>query len=154
EPRSERSRTEMESKLREMFDRRGNDVSVPPVMPGNLRRRTRLFRLRYGVGALVIAVATYGAAVGIQSLARSEPRIPTKVPSPHPPSPVVPHVTMSRTNASGVVLEDLQGEVVGTFPNLPARAHEVTVSPDGHTIAFSRADRIYTIGVDGTNLRA
>ena len=69
--------------------------------------------------------------------------------------PPLPNTNLSRSEVSHVVLAGLDGEVVGEVPNLPVRAREVAVSPDGRMIAFSFGPYtgIWTMGVDGTNRR-
>jgi Tol biopolymer transport system component len=52
-------------------------------------------------------------------------------------------------------LLSLRGQQIGEIPSLPRRATELSVSPDGRMLAFSHGPYagIWTIGVDGTNLR-
>jgi Tol biopolymer transport system component len=68
---------------------------------------------------------------------------------------VEPHVKITRGFVRGFTLMSLEGEGLGKIPNLPRTALDVSVSPDGHMIAFSKGrwHGIWTIGVDGTNLQ-
>ena len=71
----------MQTKLRELFDRRGGDISVSPEMPPRLPRRVRFHRVRYAMGALAVAVASLGAVTAIQTLDRRERTVPGETPN-------------------------------------------------------------------------
>lgn len=75
----------METKLRELFERRGEDISPPPEMPARLRRRVQLYRARYTVGVLALAAAVaFGALTGARELFAIQDRQPADRPAPVP----------------------------------------------------------------------
>lgn len=75
----------METTLRELFERRGEDISPPPEMPARLRRRVRFYRARYTVGVLALAAAVaFGALTGARELFAIQDRQPADRPAPVP----------------------------------------------------------------------
>lgn len=65
----------MDTKLREMFDRRGADVSVPAALPPDVRLRVRVHRIRAVAGLLALAVIVYGVLAATHPLPRTD-RVP------------------------------------------------------------------------------
>jgi Tol biopolymer transport system component len=53
----------------------------------------------------------------------------------------------------GPTVVTLDGTVIERIPGLPLDAFALEMSPDGRTIAFITADRVATIGADGTGIR-
>lgn len=110
------------------------------------KRRNR----RIGTAALALILAVVATAGLASAFRNSNPQ-----PADHRVG--VPHVKMTRHSVRGFALMNLQGEKLGEFPKLPPQAAEVTASPDGTTVAFmkrtSKGRQIFTIGVDGADLR-
>jgi uncharacterized delta-60 repeat protein len=80
-------------------------MSVSGEMPTKLRRQARLYRVRYVVGALALAVAVYGVLVGVRTLAWTQHPTPAKTPT----LPSEPAGTLDSSFGGDGIVTDLPG---------------------------------------------
>jgi Tol biopolymer transport system component len=123
-----------------------SDVGIVERVYRRRDRRRRNRRIGTAALALIIAAAAIGGLVRAFSSTGTQPA----------KNPIVaPHVMITRGSVHGFFLMSLDGERAGTIPNLPRRAADVSISPDGDEIAFSEGPYtgIWTMGIDGTNLQ-
>jgi Tol biopolymer transport system component len=135
---------------RELLERAARQFSPDVgIVERVYRRRDRKRRnRRIGTAALALIIA----AVATGGLVRTFWSTGTQPANNHI---VEPHVKITRGSVRGFILMSLEGEKLGKIPNLPRTAVDVSVSPDGRTLAFSKGPYtgIWTIGIDGTNLQ-
>jgi hypothetical protein len=97
----------METELRELFERRGNDVSGSSQLPAALRRRIRLYRVRYAIAAMALVGAAFGAAAGIQAVSQPREAVPAEKPEvPDPDGSAVGWARPTASRLSGIWMNE------------------------------------------------
>jgi Tol biopolymer transport system component len=132
---------------RPALERIGDRVQMPePALERLLERRDRKRRSER------IVAAGVGVGVAIVAIVLGSTVIRTGGGTADAPPPTYDS-TMSRTHVGHAVVVDLDGHVADDLLDLPDRATEVTVSPDGSKLAFVLGWGIYTMNADGSDLR-
>jgi Tol biopolymer transport system component len=117
--------------------------------PGARERQFRRQRKR-AVGEKVSVYALVAAFV-IAAIVIAVTRLPEN--GSKPGNGTNPSGSPAGTSLEHAVIVDLDGTVQVDVSGLPAGAEQLSLSPDGTRIAFSRPTGISTIGIDGTGLQ-
>jgi hypothetical protein len=116
--------------------------------PGALERQFRKQRQR-AVGQKVAVYALVAAFV-LAAIVIAVTRLPANHSKPAGHTPSISPIG-TRTQLAEVVA--LDGSVLQEVPAVPEGAQELSLSPDGTTIAFSDSNVISTVRIEGTGMR-
>jgi Tol biopolymer transport system component len=145
-----RSETEFHDDIHQFLDRVAREASGVAIgTPGAVRKARRRLALSGVVGALGIAVVAAGTVAGVRALTGPDRTIPGHTASPHPRESTRSFYQPSIIGLDGTVQRAVRG--------LPPDADSLSLSPDGHTVAFRTfhhgRQQVGVVGIDGTALR-